>query len=368
MKLHFFRSLVFFATLLSFNAFGMKDKFSNEGESEHMMNSVIIPKVDFPKMVRSEKELAELISSHFDRFSSINIIESSYEYDWDKIRHISEKTGITLGVIDKRVGRIVLSYDGGVSFGTGSFVNKQILSNAHVFEKIPKSSKAEFEQGLSLVLPEQFDVDQTIRGLKKYKKAFLDYYVYQSERKNIHNFIPPAIVSSYEYNDVFIATKYFSRRNKKQDTDIGYVKNYATDDDFSSQSFKYKSNYGFHKNEDTVFKLTHYPAGIPIQRTSYGLLDFKARTHKMSTLGGSSGGLIIDYYGKPIGIHSSGTPHYTQGNLTVGDVNIFESLDGLNAEYVTLDRGPGSKLFEMIKSPLVRKPLLKLFTKGKFYI
>lgn len=338
--------------------------------------SIIMSKKDFSMIFKKdfslikEEELIEYVSSYFDKVNSINILDEDLNYDKDKVRALAEKTGLNIGIIDKRAGRVVLEYDEALSFGTGSFLEKKIFTNAHVLQRFPLSNRLIFEQGRSLVLQEKFDFDAVLSGLKKYKDSFLNMDLYEKDKKRIEEILQSSVLSVYEAKNVHILKNYFYNVSNN---DIGYIDNYTHDEkyeDFSSYSFKddpYHS--GFQLKQ--IFKLTHYPLGIPIQRTSYGLLDFKTQLHRMYTLGGSSGSLILDYSSKPIGFHSAGTGIYyrtpntglsfSEAGNTYQDLSSFEEEN----EYITLNKKLCSRLFSHFNNKTVKWLLIKGITKNK---
>ena len=84
------------------------DSDPNEGPRKKEQ-SIIMSKKDFSLI--KEEELIEYVSSYFDKVNSVNILDEDLNYDEDMVRALAEKTGLNIGIIDKRVGRIVLEYD-----------------------------------------------------------------------------------------------------------------------------------------------------------------------------------------------------------------------------------------------------------------
>jgi hypothetical protein len=336
--------------------------------------SILIPKKDFAP-IKNEQELIEYVSSYFDKVNSINILDSGLNYDQDKLKYLAGNTGLNIGVIDKRVGRIVLEYDDGLAFGTGSFLDKKIFTNAHVLKKFPLSKELFFEQAMSLVLKEDFDVDVVVSGLKKYKDSFLNWDLYERDKEKIESVLDSAALSVYRANNVHILKDYLSG---VENHDIGYIDRYIVDEfskDFSSLSFAYSKEKKLYEetHPKKIFKLTHYPLGIPIQRTSYGLLDFKTKLHRMHTLGGSSGSLILNYNSDPIGFHSAGIrTYYPLKNNTTGfsfseTGNLYQDLSSFEvfSEYLQLDKSLSSKLFSYFDNRIIKNIMIRGLTKNK---
>jgi hypothetical protein len=357
--------------LLIFGLFVSQGNAMDLGDNEDFNKkeqSIIMSKKDFS--IIKEEELIEYVSSYFDRVNSVNILDEGLNYDEDKLRALAEKTGLNISTIDKRVGRVVLEYDNALSFGTGSFLGKKIFTNAHVLQGFPLSNRLIFEQGRSLVLQENFDFDATLNCLKKYKDSFLNMDLYEKDKERIEKILQSSVLSVYEAKNVHILKNYFYNiRNH----DIGYIDSYTHDEkyeNYSSHSFNdYQSNLGLQQKK--IFKLTHYPLGIPIQRTSYGLLDFKTQLHRMHTLGGSSGSLILDYFSNPIGFHSAGTGMYYRSNKTglsfSESGNAYQDLSsfGEEKEYLTLNKKIYSQLFSRFNNKILKGLLIMGITKNR---
>jgi hypothetical protein len=336
--------------------------------------SILIPKKDFSP-IKNEQELIEYVSSYFDKVNSINILDDDLKYDQDKLKYLAKNTGLNIGVIDKRVGRIVLDYNDGFSFGTGSFFDKKIFTNAHVLKRFPLSKELIFEQAISLSLQQDFDVDVVVSGLKKYKDSFLNWELYERDKEKIESILNSVALSLYRANDVNILKDYFL---DVANHDIGYIDNYVVDNqskDFSPLSFSYSKEKKLYEdtNLKKIFKLTHYPLGIPVQRTSYGLLDFKTKLHRMHTLGGSSGSLILNYNSDPIGFHSAGIKTYyplqtnTTGFSFSETGNLYQDLSSFEvaSEYLKLDKRLSSKLFSYFNNRIIKNTILATLTKNK---
>jgi hypothetical protein len=172
-------------------------------DENYIPQSIIMKEKEFGLIsYKNEEELASLLTSHFDLTNSLNILDDSIKYDEDKLKHVRKKTGLNIAKIDKKVGRIVLEYEGEFGYGTGSFLNNKIVTNAHVLHDFPYTKEAFFEQGLSLVLPEEFNVDAVVNGLNKHKHAFLNSDLYQENKAELEDLFPLEVVSRYKPSEM----------------------------------------------------------------------------------------------------------------------------------------------------------------------
>lgn len=95
------------------------------------------------------------------------------------------------------------------------------------------------------------------------------------------------------------------------------------------------------------------------------LEDVKKRWHRMSTLGGSSGSLVLDYHSQPIGMHSSGwMPYYENevNELTVSEKNLYQTLSSFKEEsvYLSLHRDLPSRVVTYFKkNNIIKSGLVK---------
>lgn len=154
--------------IISNYAFAMHSSDGFTDDEYYIPQSVIMKEKEFDLIpYKNEEELSSLLTSHFDLTNSLNILDDSIKYDEDKLKYVRKKTGLNIAKIDKRVGRIVLEYEGALGYGTGSFLNNKIVTNAHVLHDFPYTKEVFFEQGLSLVLQEEFNVDAVVNGLNK---------------------------------------------------------------------------------------------------------------------------------------------------------------------------------------------------------
>jgi hypothetical protein len=365
-------SMVLASCTISNYAFAMQ---STEEES-HVKQAIIMAKKDF-EICKNEKDLASFLSSYFDLTNTINILDDEIDYDKDKLEHLRKKTALNIAKIDKKVGRIILEYEDGFSFGTGSFVNKKIVTNAHVLDGFPKTTGLFFEQGRSLVLPEKFDVEAIAAGLNKNKSSFLNYKLYEESKTELEALLPSSVLSKYEAKEtVNVLENYFY---DIKNSDIGYVDDYAPCEgceDFSDHSFNYVPENDFllssplqKQQSQKVFKLTHYPLGIPLQRTSYGLLDYKTQRHRINTLGGSSGSLILNYDSQPEGMHSCAiSPYYNKMEYSVSETfNIYQNLNSFGKEsvYLKLNKGFSHRVLSSFNSKKIKRVLLKVLPMAK---
>ena len=377
-RLFFLVLLLSFA--LSFSCFVKASDEIEEFEKKTRKQSIILDKKQLSLInYLTEKQIIDLVTKSIEMTTTWNVLNEDTSYDPDQLSYIQKQTGVRLGFLDKRCGRVVVTIEKDKKyyelFGSGSFIDKKIFTNAHVLERLPLSSQAVFEQGLSLHLRNNINIDDIVNLINQHKRSLLSIDLYEKEREKINSVFEEGLYSLYQFEKANILKEYVKN---KINSDIAYIQDYSIPEfykDFSHQSYSFPVSYLPLKNPNqaqSIYKINHYPLGIPLQRTSYGMIDYETTTHVMHTLGGSSGGIITDYNDNILGLHSGSSYGFHKGDFGFSERNEFQNLSYLNefSDYFLLSRNKRDRIFSKMqtnKYQIFRKmtPLLSVFLKKK---